>query len=67
MLIENNFQEFKLAMELRKADAALGGDISGADVSELQSRLMAAGDTCDEIVGRASTVPHRRTVQRRVS
>ncbi len=65
-LIENNFQEFRLAMELRKADAAVGSATSGRDVSELQSRLAAAGEACDELVGRASVAPARRA-KRRVS
>jgi hypothetical protein len=60
-LIQNNLQEFKLAMELRKADAAIGTSTAG-DISELQQRLVAAGDACDELVGRA---PGSRQRQRR--
>jgi hypothetical protein len=52
-VIETNLQEFKLAMELRKADAALGAGSVAPDVTELQSRLAAAGDACDELIGRA--------------
>jgi hypothetical protein len=51
-VIETNLQEFKLAMELRKADAAMGAQAAMPDVSELQSRLAAAGEACDELVGR---------------
>jgi hypothetical protein len=65
-LIENSLQEFKLAMELRKADAALGSATAGRDVSELQSRLIAAGQACDELVGRAPS-PARGRQRRRVS
>jgi hypothetical protein len=65
-LIENSLQEFKLAMELRKADAALGSATAGRDVSELQSRLIAAGQACDELVGRAPSTPRGRQ-RRRVS
>lgn len=44
--------EFKLAMELKKADAAMGAETAGApNVTELQSRLQAATDACDELVG----------------
>lgn len=53
-IIETNLQEFKLAMELRKADAALGSQQAGPEVSELQARLTAAGQACDELVGRKS-------------
>jgi len=60
-MIESNLQEFKLAMELRKADAAMGSQSSaGPEVSELQARLAAAGEACDELVGRASTTPRPR-------
>lgn len=65
-LIENSLQEFKLAMELRKADAALGSRATGRDVSELQSRLIAAGQACDELVGRAPSAARGRQ-RRRVS
>jgi hypothetical protein len=58
-VIESNLQEFKLAMELRKADQALGAVASGTDVSELQARLAATGQACDELVGRTSQVPRR--------
>ena len=51
-MIESNLQEFKLAMELKKADAAMGAETAGApNVTELQSRLQAATDACDELVG----------------
>jgi hypothetical protein len=66
-LIENNLQEFKLAMELRKADAALGAVTSGQDMSELQARLTAAGEACDELVGRAPGTSGRRSTRRKVS
>lgn len=49
-VIERNLQEFKMGMELRKADAAMGAGPT-PDVSELQARLAAAGDACDEIAG----------------
>lgn len=52
-VIETNLQEFKLAMELRKADAALGAGHAAPDVTELQLRLAAAGEACDELIGRA--------------
>jgi hypothetical protein len=65
-LIENSLQEFKLAMELRKADATLGSATAGRDVSELQSRLIAAGQACDELVGRAPSTARARQ-RRRVS
>jgi len=64
-LIENNLQEFKLAMELRKADATLGTAASGPDVSDLQARLTAAGQACDELVGRSAR--GRSSRERRVS
>jgi hypothetical protein len=63
-LIENNLSEFKLGMELRKADVAMGTQDSAPEVSELQERLAAAGAACDELMGRPSAVPRRR-VQRR--
>jgi hypothetical protein len=64
-LIENNLQEFKLAMELRKADAAMGAEASAPQVSELQARLAAAGEACDELIGRTSSVaPRPRRSQR---
>ena len=51
-MIESNLQEFKLAMELKKADAAIGAETAGTpNVSELQSRLQAATEACDELVG----------------
>ncbi|MBW2455354.1 MAG: hypothetical protein JRI68_12620, partial [Deltaproteobacteria bacterium] len=59
-IIETNLQEFKLAMELRKADAAMSSQASGLDVSELQSRLTAAGQACDELVGRKRARRRRR-------
>jgi hypothetical protein len=52
-VIEKNLEEFKLAMALRKADIADGGE-GAANVSELQARLSAAGEACDELVGRPS-------------
>ncbi|MBN1610919.1 MAG: hypothetical protein JW940_30085 [Polyangiaceae bacterium] len=51
-VIETNLQEFKLAMELRKADVAMGAQAAMPDVTELQSRLAAAGEACDELIGR---------------
>jgi hypothetical protein len=65
-LLENSLQEFKLGMELRKADATLGSAAAGRDVSELQSRLIAAGQACDELVGRAPATKGTRE-RRRVS
>ena len=62
-MIESNLQEFKLAMELRKADAVLSNQDRAPDVSELQARLAAAGQACDELVGRDE--PRRRTTRRR--
>jgi len=59
-MIESSLQEFKLAMELRKADAVLGSQEAGPEVSELQARLQAAGDACDELVGRQSASPRDR-------
>jgi hypothetical protein len=59
-VIETNLQEFKLAMELRKADAAMGQQNAGPDVSELQQRLVAAGDACDELVGGANRTRRRQ-------
>jgi hypothetical protein len=59
-MIDSNLQEFKLAMELRKADAAMGAHTAGADVSELQSRLTAAGEACDELMGRQPAGGRRR-------
>ena len=50
-VIETNLQEFKLAMELRKADAAMGAQAEMPNVTELQGRLVAAGEACDELVG----------------
>ena len=64
-VIETNLQEFKLAMELRKADAAMGSQTSGPEVSELQARLAAAGEACDELVGRSSVAPRARVARRR--
>lgn len=59
-VIETNLQEFKLAMELRKADAAMGQQTAGPDVSELQQRLVAAGQACDELVGGTARTRRRR-------
>jgi hypothetical protein len=58
-VIEKNLEEFKLAMELRKADAAISTS-SAPDVSELQARLMAAGQACDELVSGRRTERRRR-------
>jgi len=63
-IIESNLQQFKLAMELRKADAAMGSSTAGEKVSELQARLQAAGDACDELVGR-KTARRRRVARAR--
>jgi hypothetical protein len=57
-VIDKNLEEFKLAMALRKADVIEGID-SEANVSELQARLSAAGEACDELVGRATAEPRR--------
>lgn len=62
-MIESNLQEFKLAMELRKADAVLSNQERTPDVSELQARLAAAGQACDELVGREGQ--GRRSTRRR--
>lgn len=58
-VIEKNLEEFKLAMALRKADA-LEGESGASNVSELQARLAAAGQACDELVGRSSASESRR-------
>ena len=50
-VIDKNLEEFKLAMALRKADA-IDTDEGAPNVSELQARLTAAGEACDELVGR---------------
>jgi hypothetical protein len=50
-VIEKNLEEFKLVMALRKADAVDGGS-EAVNVSEFQSRLHAAVQACDELVGR---------------
>jgi hypothetical protein len=52
-VIEKNLEEFKLAMALRKA-ALVEGDSGATNVSELQARLAAAGEACDQLVGRPS-------------
>jgi hypothetical protein len=52
-VIEKNLEEFKLAMALRKA-AAVDGESGATNVSELQARLSAAGEACDQLVGRPS-------------
>ena len=52
-VIEKNLEEFKLAMALRKA-AAIDGESGATNVSELQARLSAAGEACDQLVGRPS-------------
>jgi len=59
-IIETNLQEFKLAMELRKADAAMSSKAAGPEVNELQARLAAAGQACDELVGRKTSTRRRR-------
>ena len=57
-MLFRSLEEFKLAMALRKADVIEGVD-SAANVSELQARLSAAGEACDELVGRATAEPRR--------
>ena len=57
-VIEKNLEEFKLAMALRKADIAEGSE-SASNVSELQARLSAAGEACDELVGRSGVETRR--------
>jgi hypothetical protein len=61
-VIEKNLEEFKLAMALRKADVVEGAE-DATNVSELQARLVAAGQACDELVGRspAELRPSRRS------
>jgi hypothetical protein len=59
-MIESNLQSFKLAMELRKADAAMGSEHATSDVSDLQARLAAAVQACDDLVGRGSVAPRAR-------
>jgi hypothetical protein len=59
-VIETNLQEFSLAMELRKADAAMSSKAAGPEVNELQARLAAAGQACDELVGRKTSTRRRR-------
>jgi hypothetical protein len=59
-VIEKNLEEFKLAMALRKADHAEGTEGS-TNVSELQERLAAAGQACDELVGRTPSTEVRRS------
>jgi hypothetical protein len=54
-VIEKNLEEFRLAMALRKVDA-LEGEDGTTNVSELQARLTAAGEACDQLVGRTSTL-----------
>jgi len=58
-VIEKNLEEFKLAMALRKADA-LDGEDGTKNVSELQARLAAAGEACDQLVGRTGAVRRPR-------
>jgi hypothetical protein len=62
-VIEKNLEEFKLAMALRKADAAEGAE-STTNVSELQERLAAAGQACDELVGRTPSTTDARHSRR---
>lgn len=50
-MIDSNIKEFKLTMELRKTDAALGKGTTAPEVSELQARLVAAGQACDQLMG----------------
>jgi hypothetical protein len=57
-VIEKNLEEFKLAMALRKA-ALVEGEEGATNVSELQERLTAAGQACDQLVGRSSVAPRR--------
>ncbi len=63
-VIEKNLEEFKLAMALRKADVA-DGSAGATNVSELQERLTAAGQACDELVGRTPSEPQRARRSRR--
>ncbi len=63
-VIESSLQEFKMAMELRKADAAMGAQTAGPEISELQARLVAAGDACDELVGGAANAQRARARRR---
>lgn len=59
-VIEKNLEEFRLAMALRKVDALEGeGEGAQANVSELQARLTAAVEACDQLVGRASPAARR--------
>jgi len=64
-VIEKNLEEFKLAMALRKA-AALDGEANATNVSELQARLSAAGEACDQLVGRPSGEVRQARQARRV-
>ncbi len=57
-VIEKNLEEFRLAMALRKADA-VEGDGAATNVSELQGRLTAAVEACDQLVGRTSASARR--------
>jgi hypothetical protein len=66
-LIENSLREFKLGVELRKADATIGGSTAEHDVSELSARLIAAGQACDELVGGASSPEPVRRQRRRAT
>jgi hypothetical protein len=63
-VIESNLHEFKLAMELRKADVAMNENTEAPDVSELQARLAATGQACDELVGRSSASRSRASRSR---
>ncbi|MEY4544330.1 MAG: hypothetical protein RL685_525 [Pseudomonadota bacterium] len=63
-LIENSLRQFKLGIELRKADAAMGSNATEHDVSELTARLMAAGQACDELVGGMSSAEAPRERRR---
>jgi hypothetical protein len=57
-IIEKNLEEFRLAMALRKVDA-LEGEDGTTNVSELQGRLTAAVEACDQLVGRTSPTARR--------
>lgn len=58
-VIEKNLEEFKLTMALRKA-ALVDGEEGATNVSELQERLTAAGQACDQLVGSRGSVAPRR-------
>lgn len=58
-MIESTLQGFKLKMELRKADATMGSERATTDVGDLQARLAAAVEACDELSGRTARAPRR--------